>query len=165
MVNLSRRPRLEPLEDRMMPAVAGGVLAIAPVLSAASPAAATTKSGGATPIYVTVAENSPATIIDLGAAYSTVSGLQHNDGLKFSILGNTNPGLVKASLSDAALTLTYTAGKSGTATITVCATDADGVSVKRTILVTVQPLSLGTVVIVSPPPPGRLVALPTVTSR
>jgi hypothetical protein len=163
MFKFSRRPRLETLEDRMMPAVVGGVLPIAPLLSASSPA--TTKSGGATPIYVTVAENSPPTTIDLGAAYSTVSGLQHGDGLKFSILGNTNPGLVKTSLSEAALTLTYAAGKSGTATITVCATDADGVSVKRTILVTVQPLSPTTVVSVSPAPPGRLVPLLPGTSR
>src|SRR5262245_2177896 len=77
------RPRLESLEDRMMPAVVGSVLPIAPVLSAPSPSTVTPRSGSATPIYVTVAENSPATIIDLNAAYSTVSGLQHNDGLKF----------------------------------------------------------------------------------
>jgi hypothetical protein len=149
----------------MMPALAGGVLAISPVLGAASRPIATTRSGGATPIYVTVTENSAATKIDLNAAYSTVSGLQHSDGLKFSILGNTNPGLVKTSQSDASITLSYTAGKSGTATITVCATDADGVSVKRTILVTVLPLSRTGVVTVSPPPPGRLVSLPSGTSR
>jgi hypothetical protein len=147
----------------MMPALASGMFAIAPVLSAASPPTPGTKPGCAAPIYVTVFENSPATVIDLSAAYSSVSGLQHGDGLKFSILGNTNPGLVKTSLSEAALTLTYAAGKSGTATITVCATDADGVSVKRTILVTVRPLSPAIVIAVSPPPPGRLVSLPTGT--
>jgi hypothetical protein len=160
---LSCRPRLEPLEDRMMPALTGGLLAIHPLLSVASPAAASTRSGSPTPICVTVAENSPATVIDLSAVYASVSGLQHDDGLKFSVLGNTNPGLVKTNLSEATLTLTYAQGKSGTATITVCATDADGVSVKRTILVTVRPLNPAAVVSVSPPPPGRLVSPPTGT--
>jgi hypothetical protein len=145
----------------MMPALAGGALAIAGVLRAASLSSTSTGSGCATPINVTVAENSPATIIDLNAAYASVSGLQHDDGLKFAILGNTNPGLVKTSLSEAALTLTYAKGKSGTATITVCATDADGVSVKRTIVVTVRPVSAGAVVTIGPPPPGRLVSLPS----
>jgi hypothetical protein len=143
----------------MMPALGGGVLAIAPALSAASPPAASTRPGWATPIYVTVTENSPATVIDLCAAYASVSGLQHSDGLKLSILGNTNPELVKTNLSEAALTLTYAQGKSGTATITLCATDADGVSVKRTLLVTVCPLSPAGVISVSPPPPGQLVSM------
>jgi hypothetical protein len=91
------------------------------------------------PIRVTVAENSSETVIDLGAAFAAVSGLQHGDGLKLSVLRNTNPGLVSTDLSEAALTLTYARGKYGRATITVCATDADGVSAKRTIVVTVLP--------------------------
>jgi hypothetical protein len=88
---------------------------------------------------VTVNQNSCATVIDLGIAFGAVSGLQHEDGLRLSILGNTNSGLVKTDLSEAALTLTYVRGKYGAATITVCATDADGVSVQRTLLVTVRP--------------------------
>jgi hypothetical protein len=152
--HLSFLPHLEPLEDRMMPALGGGVFAIAPALSAASPPTASTRSGFATPICMTVAENSPTTVIDLGAAYASVSGLQQSDGLKFSILGNTNPELVKTNLSEAALALTFAPGKSGTATITLCATDADGVSVKRTLLVTVLPLSRAGVVSVLPPPPS-----------
>jgi hypothetical protein len=95
---------------------------------------------GAVPIRVTVVQNSSATVIDLGAAFAAMSGLQHADGLKLAILGNTNSGLVKTDLSEAALTLTYAPGKCGAATITVAATDADGVSVKQTIQVTVRPL-------------------------
>jgi hypothetical protein len=142
-----------------MPALGGGVLAIAPALSAARLLAAGTRPGSCPPICVTVAENSPATVIDLRAAYASVGGLQLSDGLTFSILGNTNPELVTTNLSEAALTLSYAGGKSGTATITVCATDADGVSVKRTLLVTVLPPSPARVVSVSPPPPGRLVSM------
>jgi hypothetical protein len=160
----SFRPRLEPLEDRMLPAL-GGILATTPALIAAGPPtarppAAGTWSGGPTPIAVTVAENSPPTVLDLGAAFAPVPGLQHGDGLKILILGNTNPGLVKTSLSEAALTLTYAGGKCGTATITVCATDADGVSVKRTLVVTVLPLSPIRALFNSPRPPGRLVSMP-----
>jgi hypothetical protein len=88
---------------------------------------------------VTVAENSPESVIDLGAIFSAQTGIQHDAGLRLTILGNTNSGLVKTDLSEAALTLTYTRGKCGTATITVSATDADGVSVRETILVTVTP--------------------------
>jgi hypothetical protein len=89
---------------------------------------------------VTVFENASETVVNLDTAFATVSGLQHGDGLKLSILGNTNRGLVSTDLSDAALTLTYGRGKCGTATITLCATDADGVSVKQILVVTVCPL-------------------------
>ncbi len=155
---VSCRLRLEPLEDRLMPTLTGGVLAIALAPSAASPLAASSTSGQATPISVTVAENSRPIVIDLEAAFATVSGLQHQDGLKLSILSNSNPGLVKTSLSEEELTLTFAQGKCGKATITVCATDADGVSVKRAIVVTVLPLSSTAVVSASLLRPNRLVA-------
>jgi hypothetical protein len=94
-----------------------------------------------------------------------VGGLQQADGLKFSVLGNTDSGLVKTTLSEAALTLTYTRGKSGMATITLCATDADGVSVKRALLVTVSPLGPAGAVSGSPLPAGLLVLMPPGPSR
>ena len=111
-----------------------------------------------TPIGVMVAQNAPETVIDLGAAFAATSGIQHADGLKLAVLGNTNSGLVKTDLSEASLTLTYAAGKCGTATITVAATDADGVSVKQTILVTVRPASPTSYVSSAPIPTG----MPTV---
>jgi hypothetical protein len=89
---------------------------------------------------VTVVENSPATVINLNTVFAGVSGLQHQDGLQMSLMGNTNPGLVRTDLSKAELTLNYTRGQSGTATIIVAATDADGVCVKESILVAVLPL-------------------------
>jgi hypothetical protein len=89
---------------------------------------------------VTVVENSPASVINLNAVFAAVSGLQHKDGLQMSLMGNTNPGLVRADLSKAELTLQYARGQSGSATIVVAATDADGVCAKENILVTVLPL-------------------------
>jgi hypothetical protein len=153
--HLSHRPRLEPLEDRALLAADGVVFAVAlaPVAVSSLPLAGSRPAAG-TPIRVTVDQNSPETVIDLGAAFGAVSGLQHGDGLRLSILGNTNAGLVRTNLSEAALTLTYAPGQSGTATITVCATDADGVSVKETILVTVRPLSPAGAVSVAPRPAG-----------
>jgi hypothetical protein len=92
-------------------------------------------------IKVTVTENSPETVINLGPVFGAMPGIHPEDGLQLSILGNTNSRLVKTDLSGAALTLSYVAGKCGTATITVGATDADGVSVQQTIVVTVLPLA------------------------
>jgi hypothetical protein len=166
-----RPPRLEALEDRMMPTWSGGVAfaALAPgAVASPSPtprvAAAVGSAGSAALISLSVAENSPAAVIDLRAAYAVVAGLQHGDGLKLSILGNTNPGLVRTNLSEAALTLTFARGKSGTATITLCATDADGVSVKRALQVTVRPPSPA-VVVYGPKLPVDGLATPPAPSR
>jgi hypothetical protein len=94
---------------------------------------------GVNEMQVTVKENSPATVIDLGGVFAGVSGIQHEEELQLSLLGNTNAGLVKTDLSDEELTLTYTPAQWGSATIMVGATDADGVSVQENILVTVLP--------------------------
>ena len=117
-----------PLGWAAVPAVIGGLqpLRVAP-------------AEGAGRMTVTVEENSPATVIDLGAVFGAVGGIRHADGLQLAMLGNTNPALVKTTLSEAELTLTCAAGKCGKATITVSATDADGVSVQETLLVTVLP--------------------------
>jgi hypothetical protein len=154
--HVSCRPRLDALEDRLLPAPAGGVLGLAAgglayatlqVVPAASPGPVTVPqlTGGKPPaasnqMWVTRDENSPASVINLGAVFAAMRDIHPRDGLQLSILGNTNPGLVTTDLSGADLTLTYARGKHGTATITVGATDADGVSVRETILVTVRPL-------------------------
>jgi hypothetical protein len=110
--------------------------------------------GGANQIWVTVDENSSDTVIDLGTIFGARSGIHPEDGLHMSILGNTNAGLVKPDLSEATLTLEYTRGKCGTATVTVAATDADGVSVRETIFVTVRPLTATGTASASPVPAG-----------
>jgi hypothetical protein len=127
------RPVLEPLEDRWLPTVAG-VLSPASIPSAGTPTASTNT------MRVTVYQDARPTVLDLGPVFAAFPGLQHADGLRLTMLGNTNSGLVKASLSKTQLTLCYTPGKTGTATLTVGATDADGVSVRETLLVTVLPL-------------------------
>ena len=141
--HVSYRPRLEALEDRLLPApLPGWALPVG-----AAPAAAVSgfqpghpPLGYAGQLKVTVFENSPATVINLNTVFAGASGIQHKDGLQMSLMGNTNPGLVRTDLSKAELTLNYTRGPSGTATILVAATDADGVCVKESILVTVCPL-------------------------
>jgi hypothetical protein len=133
----------------MLPALAAGglseVAAVPGVLSGllqtGDPLARVSRPpAGARPVPVTVAVNSPPTVVDLGPVFAAMSGIRQGGGLKLWVMGNTNAGLVQTDLSKAALTLTFTPGRWGTATITVGATDADGVSVQQTILVTVDPL-------------------------
>jgi hypothetical protein len=165
--HLSYRPRLEPLERRELPAFAGGGLMVPAVpysviklYHMGSPAPAPT-----TPIHVTVAQNSPPTVIDMDPIFAAVRGQHHEDGLRLSVLGNTNSVLVRTELSDSALTLTYMRGQHGTASITVCATDADGVSVQQTVLVTVLPLRPGGAVAIGRTPSPSSISIPPVRAR
>jgi hypothetical protein len=151
----SSRLRLEPLEDRLLPALGVGglpVLAVggiapaavagkapSPTAAAASNTVGPSSSRGANQIAVTVDVGASPTVIDLGAVFAKMNNLRCKDGLQLALLGNTNSGLVKTGLSEAALTLTFAPGKVGKATITVSATDADGVCVQETVLVTVLP--------------------------
>jgi hypothetical protein len=153
---VSYRPQLDSLEDRLLPALgAGGIHGLAAgglapatlrVLAPAAPAPVTglQQMGGKLPadynqMSITIYENSAASVIQLGAVFAAMRDIHPKDGLQLSILGNTNSGLVTTDLSGADLTLTYARGKCGKATITVGATDADGVSVRETIFVTVLP--------------------------
>jgi hypothetical protein len=151
------RPCLEPLEGRELPALlAGGLMVPAmPSMPAMAHAPAVQMPVRTAPIYVTVPENTPETVIDLGPVFAAIPGIQHEDGLQLSVLGNTNATLVRTDLSDSALTLTYRSGQYGRATIVVCATDADGVSVRQTLLVTVRPSgAIGAGNMPAAPPPA-----------
>jgi len=136
----------------VLPAVAGGVFApaLGPGVVSGFQQVASSPSGATTPIRVTVDQNASETVIDLGAVFGAMSNFHAGDGLRLSVLSNTNSGLVRTDLSEAALTLTYVRGKCGTATIIVGATDADGVSAQLTILVTVRPPGTVGTVSVSP---------------
>jgi hypothetical protein len=157
------RPQLEALEDRRLPApLSYGVLSLNPpginsptvaphlrrqgskgesgALGGLQPMGSQSAGAAVGEMDVTVQENSPKTVIDLGYVFAQMNGIQHDDGLQLSLLGNTNPALVKTDLSEDELSLTYTPSMCGTATISVGATDADGVSVRENILVTVLPV-------------------------
>jgi hypothetical protein len=88
---------------------------------------------------VTVGENSTKSVIDLCPLFAQSSGVRPEDGVQLSILGNTNPALVKPELSEGELTLTYAPSRCGTATITVGVITADGSCMRENILVTVLP--------------------------
>jgi cyclophilin family peptidyl-prolyl cis-trans isomerase len=60
------------------------------------------------------------------------------DQLTFSVVSNSNTNLVTTGIANDKLTLTYAPGQTGTATITVKATDQFGLSVETTFTVTVN---------------------------
>lgn len=95
---------------------------------------------------VTVNENAPATSIDLTTAFNDAETA--SNALTYAVIGNTNPSLVTASVSNITdlLNLSYTPATNGTATITVRATDSGGLSITSVFTVTVNP-------VVPPPPP------------
>ena len=59
--------------------------------------------------------------------------------LTYSVVSDSNPGLVTATISNEHLTLAYATGKVGSATITLQATDTFGATVQQTFTVTVDP--------------------------
>jgi hypothetical protein len=165
----SSRPQLEALEDRLMPTVLPGMVppvAVPTPPPGGIPASASFSNLQAPPassahlIIVPVMQNAPATTINLDNVFAQQSGLQHEDGLQWSMLGNTNAALVKANLSEAELTLTYTPGKWGVSTITMSATDADGVSERESILALVEPWEYWEL----PPSLGSATQPPTTTA-
>jgi hypothetical protein len=142
--NLTYRPQIEALEGRAVPALWGSTLSgLVPIANAGSTLQHTSSTvpAGIAPLLVTVSQNASESVLDLGPVFAAMPGLQHKAGLHLTILGNTNGRLVTPDLSGSALTLTYARGLSGSATITVNATDADGVCAQQTVVVTVRPLS------------------------
>jgi cyclophilin family peptidyl-prolyl cis-trans isomerase len=71
------------------------------------------------------------------ALISNVAVTQQTDALTYSVVGNTNPALVTPAIVGDRLSLQYAAGQTGTAIITVRATDRFGESVDTTFKVTV----------------------------
>ena len=88
----------------------------------------------------TVVENSPAVdnYRDLKAVFTDV---EDGSGLTFTIQGNTNPGLVTPTIvaADSTLDLSFTASTTGTATITIRATDSGALFVDDVFVVNVNP--------------------------
>lgn len=86
---------------------------------------------------------------------------RNGDGLVFSIVSNSNPNLVTATLSGARLTLDYAAGQSGRATITLRAVDLEGSVVETTFTINVGDVpddSTAPTIAITDPPNGQTVA-------
>jgi hypothetical protein len=115
----------------------------------ASPGAASVGKAGTTTappsqVDVTVLMNADDSVYDLSKVLAGWEGWQYHDPPRIVITGNTNRALVTARLTGKDLRLSYAAGQSGTASITVSLTDAAGVSTEVTFVVTVQaPPSVG----------------------
>ncbi len=69
----------------------------------------------------------------------SVAIAQQNEALTYSVVSNSNPKVVTATISNERLTLHYPPNQTGTATITVRATDKLGATVDATFKVTVTP--------------------------
>jgi hypothetical protein len=130
------RPRLDALEERMLPTPWAGGIAGAAAVSSPSPPAATL--GGSQQVEVAVQEDAGSSVIDLSTVLANWQGMQQGRGLRLSIVDNTNRTLVNARLVESELTLTYTRGQQGSATVTVGATNAAGVSVQVKFAIVVQ---------------------------
>jgi hypothetical protein len=138
----SFRPRLEPLEDRWLPASVG-------LLASGLPVPVVGAVGNIAPIRpappaaiqfaVTVPRNSPDSLQDLRKLLSAWEGWRYQDPPRISVVRNTNRALVTTRLTDTELKLSYTGGMSGTALVTVGLTDAAGVSAQVTFVITVPP--------------------------
>ena len=91
---------------------------------------------------VGVNEDAANTVLDLFAAFADA---EDTDALLvYTVTANTNPGLFSASLIDGVagtLTLVYVPNASGSASITVRATDTGGLWVESTFDVTVNPVN------------------------
>jgi len=72
------------------------------------------------------------------AGINNATLVRRSDRLTFSVVSNDNTGLVTTSVAGNNLTLEYAAGQTGTANITVRATDLDGQFIETTFTVTVS---------------------------
>jgi cyclophilin family peptidyl-prolyl cis-trans isomerase len=72
------------------------------------------------------------------ALINTASITRFSDQLTFSVVSNSNAALVTPSVAGNNLTLTYAAGQKGTSTITVQASNKEGLTVTTTFTVTVS---------------------------
>lgn len=90
---------------------------------------------------VVVDENAEDTEIDLTTTFDDADILTNEDVLTLTVVGNTNPGLVAATIQDGTLVLSYTANQSGICELTIQATDLANAVAQETFVVTVIPLT------------------------
>jgi hypothetical protein len=109
-------------------------------------------------VEVTVPMNSGGSVYDLSKVLAGWEGWRYHVPPRISVVRNSNRAVVTTRLTDSDLRLSYTAGRSGTACVTVGLTDAAGVSAQITFDIIVQPLPLGGVAQLRP------LKLPSTTS-
>ena len=138
-------------------AITGDVLAAGHVglMRPGSAPAGREETTAAAPVQVdvTVPMNSGGSVYDLSKVLAGWEGWSYRDPPRISVVRNTNQTVVGTRLTDTKLKLSYTAGKSGTARVTVGLTDAAGVSTQVVFDITVEP---GLVVGVAQHPPLKL---------
>lgn len=83
---------------------------------------------------IIVNENTPNTIVNLDGAFTDPD----NQAITLSIVSNTNSSLVTPTLNGTTLTLAYAPNQTGSATITIRATAADGETVETSFTVTIK---------------------------
>jgi 5-hydroxyisourate hydrolase-like protein (transthyretin family) len=99
---------------------------------------------------VTVSQSAPDTILDLGAVFADVDVATNGDTLSYAVVANDNPALVLGGVLGRTLTLRYAFGQSGSAHLTVRATDGAGLAVDDTITLVVIERTPPTIALVRP---------------
>ncbi len=90
---------------------------------------------------IVVNEDASDTILDLATVFDDVDIVTNGDLLTYSLVSNTNAGLVTASLGGSNLTFDYQDDQFGAATVVVRATDSFGRAVTETINLTVNAIN------------------------
>ncbi len=140
----SSRPRLEQLETRLVPApMPGGLTSftLPPAPLGLSPGGAdqNTITSAPSEVDVTVSANAGPAVYDLHTVLAGWEGWQYHDPPGLVVTGNTNRALVTPRLAANDLQLTFAAGQSGTARVTVNLRDAAGAFTEVTFVITVRP--------------------------
>jgi hypothetical protein len=86
---------------------------------------------------VSVDMNGPNTRINLWGKFFDPDLVPSGDWLDYAVTANTNPGLVSATIVGCDLVLAYQANQSGTASVTIRASDAEGFHVEQSFDVVV----------------------------
>ncbi|MBM3222290.1 MAG: hypothetical protein FJZ47_00590 [Candidatus Tectomicrobia bacterium] len=90
---------------------------------------------------ITVAEDAAPRVLDLREVFTDPDSATRSEQLTFTLVSNTNPTLVTATLTGTQLVLVFGANQHGKATLTLRATDAAEASVETSVGLTVTPVN------------------------
>jgi ELWxxDGT repeat protein len=88
-----------------------------------------------------VQEDAVGVFVDASNVFDDVDIATNGDQLTLTVAGNTNPGLVTASLEDGLIMLAFAANQNGSSSITLRAKDIAGEYVEDTFVITVDPVN------------------------